>query len=227
MDALQFILSNLPLVGRLTLEHLVIVFASVGLAIGTGVPLGIAISQNEHAARWVLGIAAIVMTIPSAALFGLMIPPLSLLGHGIGTVPAVAALFLYAQLPIIRNTATAIGSGDPSLREAARGMGMTAGQRLWKVELPNAVPLIMAGVRIAVVVNIGIAAVATYIGAGGLGTLINRGIAQSDTRQLIAGALVVSVIAVAADYLLLWLQRALTPKGLRTPASLHSKKAVA
>lgn len=215
METLLFISDNLPLILRLTLQHLGIVASAVGLAILSGIPIGIAISQNERLARIVLSVAAIVMTIPSVALFGLMIPPLSLIGQGIGTVPAVVALFLYSQLPIIRNTSTAIANVDPALREAARGMGMTTAQRLWRVELPLTVPLIMAGIRVAVVVNIGIAAIATYIGAGGLGSLISRGISQSDSRQLIAGALIVSAIAVLADYLLAGLQRWLTPAGLR------------
>ncbi|MEO6625869.1 MAG: ABC transporter permease [Burkholderiaceae bacterium] len=215
METLRFIADNLPLIGRLTLQHLGIVASAVGLAILSGVPIGIAISQNARAARVVLSIAAMVMTIPSVALFGLMIPPLSLIGQGIGLVPAVLALFLYSQLPIIRNTTTAISNVDPALREAARGMGMTSWQRLRQVELPLAVPLIMAGIRVAVVINIGIAAIATYIGAGGLGTLISRGISQSDVRQLLAGAFVISAIAIGADYALAWLQRQLTPRGIR------------
>lgn len=216
METIRFIADNLPLIGQLTIQHLAMVGMSVGLAILSGVPIGIAISQHQTAARIVLSIAAIVMTLPSVALFGLMIPPLSLIGQGIGVVPAVLALFLYAQLPIIRNTTTAIANVDPALREAARGMGMTSWQRLTKVELPVAVPLIMAGVRVAVVINIGIAAIATYIGAGGLGGLISRGISQSDVRQLLAGAIIVSAIAVAADYALAWVQRLLTPRGLRS-----------
>lgn len=223
METIQFIAENLPLIGRLTLQHLSLVGTAVGLAILTGVPIGIAISQNQRAARIVLAVAAIIMTLPSVALFGLMIPPLSLIGQGIGFVPAVLALFLYSQLPIIRNTSTAISNVDPALREAARGMGMTTWQRLTQVELPLAVPLIMAGVRIAVVVNIGIAAIATYIGAGGLGSLISRGISQSDVRQLIAGAFIVSLIAVLSDFALAWVQRFLTPKGLRIDARSSTK----
>lgn len=214
METLSFILENSRLISMLLGQHLVIVLVAVGLAIITGVPVGIAISQHPRTGRAVLAFAAMLMTIPSAALFGLMIPVLSLIGHGIGVVPAVIALFLYSQLPIIRNTTTAIANVDPALREAARGMGMSTWQRLRKVELPIAVPLIMAGVRVATVINIGIAAIAAYIGAGGLGSLIIRGIAQSDSRQLLAGAIVISVIAIAADYALFALQRILTPKGL-------------
>jgi osmoprotectant transport system permease protein len=199
----------------LTGQHVSIVGVAVGLAIVTGVPIGIAITQNKKAADVVLYIAAIMMTIPSIALFGMLIPILSMIGQGIGYLPAMIAVLLYSQLPIIRNTYTAINNVDPALREAARGMGMTSLERLRKVELPLAVPVIMAGVRIAVVINIAVTAIATYIGAGGLGTLISRGISQTDSRQLIAGALCVSLLAIIADYGLQRLQRYLTPAGLR------------
>lgn len=215
MDTIQFIANNLGVIGSLGLEHISIVSVAVGLAILTGVPIGIAITQNKAAADAVLYVASIVVTIPSIALFGLMIPVLSLIGHGIGWLPAVTAILLYSQLPIIRNTYTAITNVDPSLREAARGMGMTPLQRLWQVEMPISVPVIMAGVRTAVVMNIGVAAIAAYIGAGGLGVLISRGISQSDPRQLIAGALAVSLLAIIADYGLLYVQKRLTPLGLK------------
>ena len=216
METLAFILANLPLIGRLTLEHVSLVGVSVAVAILTGVPTGIAITQSRKAADRVLYVAATIMTIPSVALFGLLIPILSPIGQGIGYLPAVIALILYAQLPIIRNTYTAITNVDPALREAARGMGMTALQRLREVELPIALPVIVSGVRNAVVLNIAIAAIATYIGAGGLGTFISRGISQTDIRQLVTGALAVSLLAIVADYALLALQRLLTSPGLRT-----------
>ena len=215
METLAFILHSLPAIGQRTVEHVSIVGVAVGLAIVTGVPIGIAITQNQRAADIVLYVAAMIMTIPSIALFGVMIPLLSLIGQGIGYLPAVIAVLLYSQLPIIRNTYTAISNVDPALREAARGMGMSPLQRLRQVEIPLAVPVIMAGVRIAVVINIGITAIATYIGAGGLGVFISRGITQSDSRQLITGALAVSLLAIAADYLLLWAQHRLTPIGIR------------
>lgn len=196
------------------LEHITIVVVAVGAAILTGVPIGIAITQSQRAADVVLYVAAIIVTIPSIALFGVMIPILSVFGQGIGYVPAVIAVLLYSQLPIIRNTYTAISNVDPALREAAKGIGMTPTQRLRQVEIPLAIPVIMAGVRTAVVMNIGVAAIAAYIGAGGLGTFISRGISQTDPRQLVTGALAVSVLAVAADFALLWLQRRLTPRGI-------------
>jgi osmoprotectant transport system permease protein len=215
LETIAFIANNLGVIAGLGVEHISIVAVAVGLAILTGVPIGIAITQNRRAADVVLYVASIIVTVPSIALFGLMIPVLSLIGQGIGWLPAVIAILLYSQLPIIRNTYTAITNVDPALREAARGMGMKPLERLWRVEIPIAVPVIMAGVRTAVVMNIGVAAIAAYIGAGGLGVLIARGISQSDPRQLITGALAVSALAIIADYALLYLQRRLTPPGLR------------
>lgn len=215
METLDFLIQNLDQVIALTLEHLMLVSIAVGLAIITGVPIGIAITQNQRAADLVLYIASVIITIPSIALFGLMIPILSTIGQGIGYLPAIIAVLLYSQLPIIRNTYTAINNVDPALREAARGIGMTPMQRLKMVEIPLAVPVIMAGVRTAVVMNIGVMAIATYIGAGGLGTYIQRGISQTDPRQLIIGAVAVSVLAILADYALLWVQKKFTPKGMK------------
>lgn len=214
METLDFLMQNYDKVLALTLEHLMLVSIAVGLAIITGVPLGIAITQNQRAADIVLYVASVIITIPSIALFGLMIPVLSIIGQGIGYLPAIIAVLLYSQLPIIRNTYTAINNVDPALREAAKGIGMTSLQRLKMVEIPLAVPVIMAGVRTAVVMNIGVMAIATYIGAGGLGTYIQRGISQTDPRQLIIGAVAVSLLAIVADYALLWLQKRFTPKGM-------------
>ncbi|GAB5097376.1 MULTISPECIES: ABC transporter permease [unclassified Caballeronia] len=215
METLVFIWSNAASIASMLVDHVLLVLAGVGCAIVTGVALGIVITLNERLARVVLYAAAMLMTIPSIALFGLLIPVLSLIGQGIGFLPAAIALFLYAQLPIVRNTYAAIRNLDPALREAANGMGMTAWQRLYRVEMPIAVPIIMAGVRMAVVMNIGIAAIATYIGAGGLGRLISRGISQSDPRQLIAGAVIVALLAILADLGLGALQWRLTPEGMR------------
>lgn len=215
METIHFIVANLPVIWQRTVEHVMLVSVSVAVAIVTGVTIGILITQSKVAADRVLYVAAVIMTIPSIALFGLLIPVLSLIGQGIGYLPAVIALILYAQLPIIRNTYTAIMNVDPGLREAARGMGMTVLQRLRIVELPIALPVIVNGIRNAVVLNIAIAAVATYIGAGGLGTFISRGISQTDIRQLITGALAVSLLAIVADFTLLGLQRFLTSPGLR------------
>lgn len=199
-----------------TLEHILLVACAVGFAIFVGVPIGIAITQNKAAADIVLYLGSVIITIPSIALFGLMIPVLSKIGHGIGYVPAVLAVFLYALLPIIRNTYTAINDVQPALREAARGVGMNSLQRIIKVEIPLSLPVIMAGVRSAVVINIGVMAIAAYIGAGGLGSIIARGISQSDATQVFAGAITVSILAIAVDGLLYLLQRKVTPVGVAT-----------
>jgi osmoprotectant transport system permease protein len=215
LQTFEFIATNLPLIWQRTLEHVALVGISVALAILTGIPIGILITQSKVIADRVLYVAAAIMTIPSIALFGLLIPVLSLIGQGIGFLPAMIALVLYAQLPVIRNTYTAIVNVDPALREAATGMGMTTLQRLRHVELPVALPVIVNGVRNAVVLNIAIAAIATYIGAGGLGTFISRGITQTDPRQLLTGAIAVSLLAIIADFALLAVKRYLTSPGLR------------
>ncbi|MFC2992907.1 ABC transporter permease [Halomonas tibetensis] len=219
MELIQYALDNIDLLLTRTIEHISLVGVAVGIATLTGVPIGIAITKNEQAARWVLYVASIIVTIPSIALFGIMIPVLSIFGHGIGYVPAVIAVLLYSQLPIIRNTYTAINNVDPALREAARGIGMSPNQRLRRVEIPLAIPVIMAGVRTAVVLNIGVMAIAAYIGAGGLGTFISRGISQSDPRQLIVGAIAVSLLAIIVDYTLLFIQKRLTPRGMELDTS--------
>ena len=215
MGTLQFAIANWAQIIERGTEHLALVGVAVLIAIATGVPIGVLITQNRVLADRVLYVAAVVMTIPSIALFGLLIPVLSPIGQGIGYLPALIALVLYSQLPIIRNTYTAIMNIDPALREAARGMGMTPLQRLREVELPIALPVIINGVRNATVLNIAIATIATYIGAGGLGTFISRGISQTDSRQLVTGAVAVSVLAILADLALLALRRRLTSPGLR------------
>ena len=221
MEVLDYMLANWPLIVSRTGEHVQIVALAVGLAILTGVPIGVAITRNKRAADVILYIASVIITVPSIALFGIMIPILSFVGGmigvrmGIGFMPAAIAVLLYSQLPIIRNTYTAVPHVDPALREAARGMGLTWYQRLREVEIPIALPVIMAGVRVAVVMNIGVTAIAAYIGAGGLGAFISRGISQTDPRQLITGAIAVSVLAIVADYALLGIQRLLTSPGLR------------
>src|SRR4029077_10637540 len=210
----DYFIGNWRTILYLTWQHTTIAGVAVGLAIVTGIPLGIAAAQNRRLAGVVLYAASIIMTIPSMALFGVLIPILSLINRGIGYVPAVIALFLYSQLPIISNTYAAFRSIDPAQREAARGMGMTRKQRLWMVEAPLALPVILAGVRTAIVLNIGIAAIAAYIGAGGLGLLIRSGMPQTVPRQTLAAAIAVSLLALLSDPLFALLQRRLTSPGL-------------
>ncbi|MBH3384239.1 ABC transporter permease [Pseudomonas juntendi] len=201
---------------NLTGQHIMLVGVAVGLAILVGVPLGILMTRFPALAGPLQASATVLLTIPSIALFGLLLPLYSKFGQGLGPLPAITAVFLYSLLPIMRNTYLALTNVEPGIREAARGIGMTFGQRLRMVELPIAVPVILAGVRTAVVMNIGVMTIAATIGAGGLGVLILTSISRSDMSMLLVGAVLVSLLAIIADLLLQTLQRALTPEGLRS-----------
>ncbi len=193
-----------------TLEHLLLVGISIGIATIVGIPLGILITRQKNLRQPILGIANILQTIPSLALFGLLIP-VPIIG-GIGTNPAILALVLYSLLPIIRNTYTGIASVDPAIREAGRGMGMTDKQLLLQVEIPLAMGIILAGVRVATVIGIGVTTIAAAIGAGGLGELIFRGISVVNDQLILAGAIPAAVIALIADLGIGWLEGKLTVK---------------
>ncbi len=216
LEIIQFMQSHWQELLQMTWEHLRLVGLAVTIAIVTGVPFGIYIAQRDSLANLVLAVAGIVMTIPSIALFGLMIPILSTIGQGIGFLPALLALILYSQLPIIRNTYIAIKNVNPDMRDAAIGMGMTTWERLSKVEIPLALPVIMAGVRMAVVLTIGIGAIAAYIGAGGLGEYIARGISTSYDTMVQVGAIAVSIMAIMIDFILGRVQKRLSPKTARS-----------
>jgi osmoprotectant transport system permease protein len=190
-------------------EHVVLVGASMALAAAVAIPLGIVLTRRPAWRRPVLGMASVVQTIPSLALFGLLIP-LPAVG-GIGTRTALIALTLYSILPVLRNTVAGIEGVDPAVREAGRGMGMTDAQLLRRVELPLAASVILAGVRTATVIDIGLATIAAAIGAGGLGVFIFRGLAMLDNATLLAGALPAAVLALVADGALGLLERRLRP----------------
>lgn len=178
-------------------RHLLLVAIPVAVASAIGVPLGVALVRRPAWRRVVLGAVGIVQTIPSLALFGFLIP-VPLVG-GIGLRTALVALSLYALLPVLRNTVVGIAGVDPAVREAGRGMGMTDRQLLWRVELPLAASVILAGVRLATVTGIGLATIAAAIGAGGLGVFIFRGVAMVDNATILAGALPAAGLAIAAD----------------------------
>jgi len=216
MSTLNFFIENWGETIRLAQQHVIIVAIAVVIAIVTGIPLGIWITFHRNAARVILYFASIMMTVPSIALFGIMIPILSIFGHGIGTVPAIIALVLYSQLPIVQNTYAAIKNVDPSIIDAGLGMGMTRAQVLLKVQVPLAMSVIFAGVRVAVVMSIGIGAISAYIGAGGLGHYIFMGISQSYGAMINAGSIAVAVMAVAADYAFRIVENRMVSKGLRT-----------
>ncbi len=184
-------------IGALTAQHLALVAAASAIAIAIGVPLGVLLTRRPGLARPVLAASNVVQTIPSLALFGFLIP-IPFFG-GIGARTAIVALVVYSLLPILRNTYVGIRSVDPAVVEAATGLGMTDRQRLRSVELPLAFPVVLAGVRIAVVAGVGLATIAAAIGAGGLGVLIFRGVATVDHRLILAGAIPAAALALLCD----------------------------
>ncbi|PYR68412.1 MAG: glycine/betaine ABC transporter substrate-binding protein, partial [Acidobacteria bacterium] len=185
-------------VAQLTLEHLVLVGLSILIAAGIGLPLGVLMTRKPGLSGPILTFANAVQTIPSLALFGFLIP-LPFIG-GIGARTAIVALVLYSLLPIIRNTFTGISGVDPAIREAGRGMGMTDLQLLWSVEIPLALSVIFAGLRVATVLCVGVATIAAAVGAGGLGMFIFRGVSMVDSRLILAGAIPAAALALIADF---------------------------
>lgn len=194
LGLIDFLVARGPELWDRTIEHLVLTGSSTGIAILLGVPLGVWIVRAERVRGAVLGGASVVQTIPSLAMLAFLLPFL-----GIGAQPAIVALTLYALLPIVRNTYTGLSSVPPALQEAAFGLGFTRGQRLWLVELPLALPIVVAGIRTAAVIGVGIATLAAFIGAGGLGDFINRGLALNDARLVLLGALPAGVLALLID----------------------------
>ncbi|MBZ5696008.1 MAG: ABC transporter permease [Acidobacteriia bacterium] len=192
-----------------TLEHVWLVGATMALAIAIGVPLGVLVARRPWLSKPILGSANVAETIPSLALLGFLLP-VPWLGDRADRL-AITALTLYALLPIIRNTAAGIAGVDPAVREAARGMGMTQRQILFQVELPLSLSTVLAGVRVATVLTIGIATIAAAVGAGGLGEFIFRGLAMVNNQLILAGAIPAAALALGADFLLSVLERRLRP----------------
>jgi len=207
---MNYLLRHPDLVARLSLEHLGIVAAALSFALVIAVPAGIVVSRYRALTTPVYGVLGVIYTIPSLALFALLIP---LLGLGFWT--AVVALAAYAQMILVRNTAAALSGVDPATVEAARGMGMSTAQTLWLVQRPLAMPVFIAGVRLATVSLIGIATIAAWINAGGLGTLVLDGIEHDYPDKAVAGAIAAVILAFAADYALRRLERvySLTGRG--------------
>jgi osmoprotectant transport system permease protein len=190
-----------------TVNHLTLVIIAMAFAIAIGVPLGMLIVHRPTLRTFALSLASIFQTIPSLALFGFLIP-IPFIG-GIGRRTAIVALVLYALLPILRNTYVGLTGIEPAVLEAAEAMGMTQSQILWRVRLPLARAVILAGIRTATIITIGVATIAAAIGAGGLGTFIFRGVAMVSDAVILAGAIPAALLAIAADLLLGWLERRL------------------
>jgi len=207
MKLWEFLTSHRVEILQATLAHLLLVVVSMAIAILIGVPLGMILVKRKQLRAIALGFASVLQTIPSLALFGFLIP-LPFLG-GIGVRTAVIALVLYALLPILRNTVVGLTNLDPAVLEAAEAMGMTESQILLKVRFPLGLSVILAGIRTATVITIGVATIAAAIGAGGLGTFIFRGVAMVSDAVILAGAIPAALLALAADALLGLLERRL------------------
>lgn len=206
---LGFLEQNLDRLLLATRQHLAIALTAVLLGALVAVPLGIYLTRREGLARFVLAATGIIQTIPSLAFFGLTIPFL-----GLGVAPALMVLFLYSILPILRNTYTGIKEVDPAFIEAGRGMGMNSFQLLTMVELPLALPLILAGLRISTMYIVSWTTVAALIGAGGLGTLVLGGIAVYDVRLIVLGVVPAALLAFVAGRLIAWVEKRVTPRSL-------------
>jgi len=197
MGLMRFLIDNHTEVLELTIEHLWMVGVSTLLAAVIGIPLGVLLTRRPALNKPILGGANVMQTIPSLALFGLLMP-MPWIGERADRL-AILALTLYALLPIIRNTHTGITGVDPAVVEAGRGMGMTDSQLLWQVQLPLALSVIIAGVRVATVISVGVATIAAAIGAGGLGEYIFRGLAMVNNQLILAGAIPAAALALVAD----------------------------
>lgn len=210
MEFIQYMMQNKQQIFSLVTEHIELTAIAVGCSILVGVPLGILISYVKNLNKPVLGVANVVQAIPSMALLGLSIPLL-----GIGTLPAVVMVIIYSLLPIIKNTFTGINSISPEMVEAAKGIGLTKAQVLFKVKIPLALPIIMAGVRISAVTAVGLMTMAAFIGAGGLGYLVFSGIRTVNNAQILAGAIPSCILALLVDYLAGLIEKLVTPISLQ------------
>jgi osmoprotectant transport system permease protein len=197
MPFMDFVVDRIDQILYLTGQHLALILSAMAVSIPLGLGLGIMASYSRWFRAVVLYLVDLVTTIPSIALFGLLIP-----WFGLGFPPAVIGLILYTQLPVMRNTCEGIASIDPSVLEAARGMGMPELRILYRIKLPLATPTILAGIRVSVVIGVGLTTIAAYIGSGGLGEFILRGIARSDATMVLVGASLVSVLAIVVDTVL-------------------------
>jgi osmoprotectant transport system permease protein len=207
MSPWQFFIGHRQEILEATATHLTLVLIAMAIAVLIAVPLGMVIVQRPTLRNIALGIASVFQTIPSLALFGFLIP-IPFIG-GIGRRTAIVALVLYALLPILRNTYVGLTGIDAAVLQAAEAMGMTNTQILWRVRLPLALPVILAGIRTATIITIGVATIAAAIGAGGLGTFIFRGVAMVSNAVILAGAIPAALLAIFADVLLAWLERRL------------------
>jgi len=194
VSALHYIVTHVNVIGRYTLEHIVLVGISLAIAVAIAFPLGVLAARRPRLGAWIVGTTGVLYTIPSLALLAILVVTI---GLGFGT--AVIALVLYAQMVLVRSVVTGLGGVDPGIRDAARGLGYTPWQSLLRIELPAALPILIGGIRVAAVTLIALATLAAWIDAGGLGVLLFEGIHTDDPDRIIAGALAAAVLAIAVD----------------------------
>ena len=207
MTLINFVNAHLTELGNKFIEQIYLVGISMGIATLIGIPLGVIIYRTPKTRHLITGGASILQTIPSLALFAFLLPFM-----GIGAKPAITALTLYALLPIIRNTASGLASIPTETIEAAKGLGFTKRQRLWMVEFPLALPIIIGGIRTATVICVGIATLATFIGAGGLGDFINQGLSLNNTPLILLGAIPAAILALLLDQIIAFIERLLSKR---------------
>lgn len=199
---MSYLINHFPVVAGLFLEHLRLTAVSLGIALLIAIPLGLLVARVKSIQGPVLGLLDVIYTIPSLSMFVLLIPIL-----GLGLIPAIVALVAYAQLMLVRNWVVGLTGIDPAIIEAAQGMGMSSWQRFWRVEFPLALPLLLAGTRLAAISIIGIGTIAAYINAGGLGQLLFEGVTTANYQKILAGSIAVSVLAIGANAILRLLER--------------------
>lgn len=213
MSAINYFIKNFEKIMILSKNHFILIIIAIILALIIWVYVGVLIRNNERLANSMLSIGSLIMSIPSVALYGILV---TIPGLGLSRKSAVLALVLYAMLPIIRNVYIALNEVDQDILDAAQGMGMSSKQILFKVQLPLAIPIILAGVRIAIVMMVGIATLAVYIGEKNLGSLIDQGIVRTNSDMIIVGAVLVSLMAIIIDVLMGKLEKKLVSPGLRS-----------
>ena len=209
----NYFTNNLDRIYGYTMEHLILIAIAISLSVVLWVSLGVLLRNNKKMANGVMGVGSFVMSVPSVALYGILI---SIPGLGLSRQSAVLALVLYSMLPILRNVYVALNEVDKNILEAAKGMGMSETQILRKVQLPLALPVILAGVRVATVMMVGIGTLAVYIGERNLGVLIEQGLTRSRSDMIITGALLVTVFVVLIDFFIGWLEKNIVSKGIQS-----------
>lgn len=209
----NYFTNNLDRIYGYTMEHLILIVIAIGLSVILWVSLGVALRNNKKMANGVMGVGSFIMSVPSVALYGILI---SIPGLGLSRQSAVLALVLYSMLPILRNVYVALNEVDKNILEAAKGMGMSETQILRKVQLPLALPVILAGIRVATVMMVGIGTLAVYIGERNLGVLIEQGLTRSRSDMIITGALLVTVFVVIIDFFIGWLEKTVVSKGIQS-----------